>query len=219
MLRKKPTDGLRADRRILFFALLGAVMGTCLDALHVLNETALYENVWKIPVLEVAWYVPLEFTAAGVVVGMLRPELDEELRRKRSDLAAVLVLAGFVWLVVAWAGSGLLTRAKVDNALIASLLSVIAVGTWAIFDKSWQGVVSAAITAAIGVGVEAALVSWSRTYRYTVPDLFGVVPVWLPPLYMIASVAVGNLGRFMKYSWDSLADDLPEAAERPRKAG
>lgn len=209
MLRKKPTRGLRADRRLLFFAALGAIVGTCLDALHVWNKTAGYENVWTFPVLDVAWYVPLEFTAAGIIVGMLRPELDEELQRKRSDLPTAQVISGLVCLVVAWAGSGVLTRARIDNTLIAGALTTVAVGAWALLDKTWQGAVAALITAAIGVGVESGLVLWTGTYHYTVPDLFGAVPVWLPALYLIACVAVGNLGRFMKYSWDQLGYEMP----------
>lgn len=218
MARRKPRGGLRADRRLLFFALLGAVMGTALDALHVANETAGYEHVWLFPVLNVAWYVPLEFTVAGMVVGMLRPELDEELQRKRSDLPIAHSLWGLVCLVIAWAGSGLLTRARVENTLIAGGLAVIAVGAWALLDKTWQGAVAAFITAAIGVGVETGLVLWTGTYHYTVPDLFGAVPVWLPALYLTACIAVGNLGRFMKYSWDSLASEMAADAGSPGNA-
>ena len=47
-------------------------MGTCLDALHVVNETATYQNVPKLPLLDVAFYVPFEFMAAGFTVHLVR---------------------------------------------------------------------------------------------------------------------------------------------------
>lgn len=180
-------------------------MGTCLDALHVLNETAIYRNVAKIPVLEVAFYVPFEFMAAGFTVGMLRPELDEELSRQRSDQPLSQVLAGMALLAVTWFASGWLTRAGVPNWEIAAVLTPVAVLCWAAFDRTWQGALAALITAAIGVFVEAGLVK-SGTYLYLRPDFWGL-PLWLPALYMIACVSVGNLGRFMKYSWGPKRED------------
>lgn len=200
MLHHKPRLGLRTDSRILFFVLLGGIAGTLLDALHVWNLTARYDNVWRIPYLNVAWYVPFEFTAAGVIVGMLRPELDEEMSRKRSDLSRGRVLFGVGCFFVAWAGSGLLTRAGVPDGYITLGLGTTAVGVWALSDRTWQGVAAAVLTAFLGVTVEAMLV-WQGTYYYTNPSLFGV-PMWLPLLYLTACVAIGNLGRFLKYSWD-----------------
>lgn len=190
-------------------------MGTVLDALHVLNETAVYQGVARIPLLEVAFYVPLEFMAAGFTVGMLRPELDEELSRARSEQPLSHVLAGMGVLAAAWFASGWLTRLRVENWEIAAVLWPVAALCWAAFDRTWQGAVAAVITAGIGVGVEAGLVK-SGTYRYLYPDFWGL-PLWLPALYMIACVSVGNLGRFMKYSWDRERGE-PETVPAERQA-
>jgi hypothetical protein len=192
-----------------FFAALGAVMGTLLDALHVWNVTARYDGVWRFPYLNVAWYVPFEFTVAGVIVGMLRPELDEEWHRKRDDLPRLKVAFGLGCFVVAWAGSGLLSRVGAANALIALGFGATALGVWALTDRTWQGALAGVITAVLGVGVEASLV-WQGTYFYTTPSLWGV-PVWLPSLYLTACIAIGNLGRFMKYSWDGSGPHKPGA--------
>lgn len=207
---KEACTGLSVGQRLAFFALLGGVMGTLLDAFHVLNETAYYDNFPKIPLLDVAFYVPIEFATAGVVVGLIRPWLDVELRRKRSELPPAIVLFGMIVLSGAWFGSGWLTAqcwvsqtpqcTSDPSALIATILTFIAGGMWLVFDRSWQGAFAALLTAGIGVTVELGLVELTGTYHYRHPDFWGV-PKWLPSLYVVACVAVGNLGRFMKYSW------------------
>ncbi|MBK8255395.1 MAG: hypothetical protein IPK82_22390 [Polyangiaceae bacterium] len=205
-IRRKPSGGLPLTIRAPFFALLGATMGTLLDSLHVLNGVAGYKNTTLIPIIKVAWWVPLEFATAGMVVGLLRPEFDEEFNRKRSDLPGWVVLAGMVSLVVVWGGSGLLSKAGLSNWAIAGILTPTAVVIWSLFDRTYPGAIAAVITAVIGVVVESGLV-YSETYFYTKPDIFSAVPVWLPSLYLTACVAVGNLGRYLKYSWDKNGDN------------
>jgi len=216
----KAAAGLGTGWRLAFFAVLGGVMGTLLDSLHVLNNTAYYQNVWKFPLLDVAWYVPAEFATAGVIVGLVRPWFDVELRRRRSELPPAIVVLGMACLTVAWFASGWLTKecwshgaaqcTSDPNALIATLLTFIGGGMWLIFDRTWQGALAALLTAGAGVTVELSLVALTGTYHYRQFDFWGV-PKWLPPLYVVACVAVGNLGRFMKYSWKD-EDSAPAVA-------
>ncbi|MEZ4312398.1 MAG: hypothetical protein R3F14_30580 [Polyangiaceae bacterium] len=175
-------------------------MGTLLDALHVFNGVAYYSNWRLIPVLKVATYVPGEFALAGVVVGMLRPELDEELDRPGSRIGLGRVIAGMLALVVVWGGSGVLMRLGLSNAAICGILTPLAGLIWFALDPTRQAAVAAILTAVIGVIVESILVV-TGTYDYTRPDLFGLVPVWLPSLYLTACIAIGNLGWYLKYSW------------------
>lgn len=215
-LRRKPVHGLATPWRLIFFAVLGTTVGTLLDAVHVWTKTAGYAGVAKVPVLEVAWYVPPEFALAGVVVGMLRPEFDEELRRKRSDLPAWKVLAGMVLLVVVWGASALFGLWGMGNVTITAVLLPVGAAGWYAFDRTKQGVIAALLTALLGVGVESAL-TYTGSYYYTRPDFIGV-PVWLPVVYVTACGAVGNLGRFLKYTWDKPPGGQREVSERPAKA-
>ena len=64
---------------------------------------------------------------------------------------------------------------------------------WYVSDKTWQGFVLAILTAIVGTGFEMVLTTTGHFY-YTQPHILGV-PVWLPLLYICASIAVGNLGR------------------------
>lgn len=194
-------------------------MGTLLDWLHVRNGAASYSGTPLVPFLHVAWYVPIEFMGAGAFVGFVRPELDEELQRQASEISLWTTLYGLATLTFAWWASGALHSWKVPSAAIASILTLVGVGTWAIFDLTRQGAIGAAIAAAAGVIAESLIVK-TGTYRYTAPDVLDLVPQWLPSLYVVACVAVGNMGRYMKYSWypapPVAASSQP--AEAPRKA-
>lgn len=191
-------------------------MGTLLDALHVCNRTASYPDVWTVPGLGVAWYVPLEFMLAGAVGVTVRPELDEGLKGSPSDVSRSALVFSLLGLTLAWWGSGYLTRQGVPNSAISSVLTLFALGMWTIFDSSRQGAVAATITAVSGVVVESLIVK-TGTYRYSQPDLLGLVPQWLPSLYITACVAIGNLGRHMKYSWRPAEETQTPGVEEPRK--
>jgi hypothetical protein len=216
MVQYKPTHGLATHWRLIFFAILGTVMGTLLDALNVATGTAGYRGVALVPYLGVAWYVPPEFGVAGMVVGMLRPELDEELSRPRSYLPGWKVFAGMVWFAALWASTGLLTSGGLSNFTMTLLLLPAGFLGWLLFDRTWQGLTTALLTAAVGVGVESALTR-TGTYYYTRPDFLGV-PMWLPAVYVTACGAVGNLGRYMKYSWDLPPEVHIEAPARQVEA-
>ncbi len=202
--------GLRWENRFLFFALLGLGMGTFFDAFHVFTSTAGYVHVPRIPLLDVAWYVPFEFTVAGVVVGMVRPVLDQRFDGPKSRLTCWKAVAGMVFFSLAWGGSGLLTpfcwlAADVVNPVCTAdpnvpyliLLLVIGGAAWYAFDRTVEGVLVALFTAGIGVGVELFLIHVHGSYRYSHGDFHGV-PSWLPALYIIAAGSIGNFGRFLK---------------------
>lgn len=204
--------GLRRDRRLLAFALIGLVMGTFFDAFHVFTGTAEYRRVWKFPALDVAWYVPVEFTIAGIVVGMVRPVLDERFGGPNGRLTCTKAAAGILFLALAWGGSGVLTHLcwppssgldgspiPLVNPNLFYLIGLLAVGAaaWYQFDRTFEGIVVAQLTAAIGVSLELYLIHVDGSYRYLHADFHGV-PSWLPALYVIACGSIGNFGRFLK---------------------
>lgn len=212
----RPTEGLAWKRRVALWAFFGFGMGTVFDWIHVITGTASYDPAWRIPFLNVAYYVPFEFTLAGVTVGMVRPELDEELTHTAARLSRNSVLAGLACFCLAWGGSGLFTlfawskdgapQLSLDpNYVLLALLTVLAGVTWLVFDRTKAGFGVALLVAFIGVGVEVYLVKYSLfgltkepTYQYTYPSFLGV-PAWLPMLYIIAAGALGNMARFIKY--------------------
>lgn len=214
--QERPTEGLDAKRRVLVWAFFGFFMGTVFDWIHVVTGTASYDPAWQLPLMKVAYYVPVEFTIAGVLVGMVRPELDEELKGNVARLSRNSILAGLFCFCVAWGGTGLFTLVAWSkdgvpqctsdpNYVLLALLAVLGGVTWLVFDRTWAGFFVAILMAFIGVSVEVYLVKYSLfgltkapTYQYTHPTFLGV-PAWLPMLYIIAAGALGNMARFLKY--------------------
>ena len=168
-------------------ALAGATAGTLLDVIHVRTGTTAYAA----PAFAgLAWWVPALFAAAGVAIGLSHAGLERALDVRRAAPTPPALLAGLAILGLAWVASGALPCAYATTGLV---LAAVAVGVWWTLDRTALGVVLAVATAAVGTGVEAAL-AHAGVFHYLRPDM-GPVASWLPWLYVVASVTVGNLGR------------------------
>lgn len=73
------------------------------------------------------------------------------------------------------------------------ILGMIAIATWYVFDKTIIGIILAVGTALFGCLVEISLIK-SHLFYYYLPERWGI-PLWLPFIYMTASVAIGNFGK------------------------
>ena len=73
------------------------------------------------------------------------------------------------------------------------LLGAASAFFWLFFDRSWQGFVGAAVTAAAGCYAEHSLCE-SALMNYTSPQL-GRVPYWLFALYFLGTVTWGHCAR------------------------
>ena len=171
---------------VVLFA-VGAVLGTALDWVHVATATTRYTH----PVfLGLAWWVPLLFGSAATAIGMSHTLIDLLLERTvRPETRHVAI--GLALLLVLWATSGLVKPPRTALWVLAPA----SIAVWWAFDASVVGLVLALATASSGVAVEATLVS-AGAFSYVAPDA-GRVASWLPWLYVAASVAVGNLGRWL----------------------
>jgi len=180
----QPAIALRAAAKLFF---LGVILGTALDAIHVHTGTTAYTA----PALfGLAWWVPLELGIAGIAVGLGRRFLERSLRAESLAPPGPLLWLGLALFIAAYALSGLLaSSAALDAAALAAVFAV----AWVACDRTRVGLLAALLTAAIGVGVEIALVR-AGVFGYRAPGLLGVAD-WLPLLYGTAAVAIGNLGK------------------------
>jgi hypothetical protein len=170
---------------ILFAA--GAVLGTALDGVHVATGTTRYAQP---ALLGIAWWAPILFGGAAVAIGGAHALIDLLLERSvRPDAGRVAF--GLVLLLVLWTVSGVVKPASTALWILAPA----SLAMWWAFDASVVGLVLALATASSGVAVEATLVS-AGAFAYVAPDA-GRVASWLPWLYVAASVAVGNLARWL----------------------
>jgi len=165
----------------------GATLGTVLDGVHVATATTRYAEpaFWGL-----AWWAPLLFGGAALAIGTSHTLIDLLLGREvRPDGRRVALGLGL--LLVLWATSGLVKPAPAALWILAPA----SLAMWWALDASAVGLVLALATASSGVAVEATLVS-AGAFAYVEPDA-GRVASWLPWLYVAASVAVGNLARWL----------------------
>ena len=176
----------------LILALLGASLGPALDYAHVVTGAIRYPA----PTHGLPWWVPLLYAGAALAIGLSHPAGDALLgRRPRLPLTRGRVVAGFAGFCAVWLASGAL---PLSSAIVAGILAPGSLALWWWLDRSWQGLLQAAATAAGGCAVEVVL-SRAGLFSHTHPDVLGVA-LWLPWIYVAASVGVGNVGRWLSHT-------------------
>jgi hypothetical protein len=176
---------------VLWLFLLGAILGTALDAFHVYSKVERY----PMPVLfGVAWWVPLLFGAAAVAIGYSHPMVDPLLHHRRLPRPLLLSMGELMWLVLAY----LVSAITLPSIAKAGLLAIIYLNFWLMAGRSWQNLLLSMVTAITGTLIEMVLVA-AGAFSYVHPDFLGV-PYWLPCIYACASLAVGDLGRSLIFS-------------------
>lgn len=166
--------------------LLGATLGTLLDALHV------YTGVERYPMptsLGVAWWVPLLFGVTAIVIGYSHPMADALLQHRRPKRRLVISLSELTWLLLAY----LIAASMLEAGAKVGILVVIYLNFWLLAGRTWQNLLLGFVTAVTGTLIEMILVA-AGVFSYIHPDIFGI-PYWLPCMYACASLAVGDVGR------------------------
>ncbi len=176
-------------RKLLWIFLLGASLGTALDAFHVFTHVERYASP---TLLGVAWWVPLLFGCAAVAISYSHPLLDPLLhhRRFRPLFSSLL---GLAWLPLAY----LISASFFDTLTKTALILLIYFNFWLLAGSDWQNLVFSLVTAITGTLIEMILVA-AGAFAYLHPDMLGV-PYWLPGIYACASLALGDLGRSLLY--------------------
>ncbi|HXN82741.1 MAG TPA: hypothetical protein VN883_09705 [Myxococcales bacterium] len=169
---------------LLLFA-IGAVLGTALDHLHVAAAVLAYRS----PVLfsQAAWVPPL-FGFAAVAFVRLRRPFRSPPEERPSFQRVFLSLGGFA---VAYAVTAL-------GSARPWAVAAILVATWGLLvaGPGWRRrALYGLALASIGTTFESAL-SWLGGFHYLVPTTL-LVPVWLPALYLHASVLMEALDRVL----------------------
>jgi len=170
---------------ILWLFLLGAILGTGLDALHVYSKVERY----PMPALfGLAWWVPPLFGAAAVAIGYSHPLVDPLLHHRRFRRLSVSI-GELTWVVLAY----LVSASTLPSIAKVGLLTVIYLNFWVLAGRGWQNLLLSLVTAITGTLIEMILAA-AGAFSYLHPDFVGV-PYWLPGIYACASLAVGDLGR------------------------
>ncbi len=163
---------------------VGAVLGTLLDQLHVRGGVLSYPR----PLLlgQAAW-VPLLFGVAAVSLGVLHRSLRRALRGPMELSTRGLVRDGGLF-VIAYATSGF---ARVSSFALLSLFVLAYAVRVVVLREPRHRILHALACAAIGIVAESVLVTVGA-FRHHVVDVW-LVPFWLPGLYMHAAPFLGDL--------------------------
>jgi hypothetical protein len=164
---------------------LGAVLGTVLDGIHVYGDAESYPD----PLLgRWAWFVPLEFGAAGVLAGALIPGLERLVGPPRPPH----------WtLTVRIAELALLVAAYTSTVVLADAPEVVTLGLLALLAgrlllRPERGDWAYALIAAIAGPVAEAVISATGAFDYADPDFAGI-PMWLPALWANGGLFIRRL--------------------------
>lgn len=177
-------------RRHIILFVTGFLLGSIFDSFHTISKTTAYSHPF---ILKSAWWGPFVFGFATLMIGCLLPMIDRLLNRELKELPLSKVLYGFLCLGIIYFLSGF-AISEFKNLFVSCGLLI----TWLIFDKTWQGIVEGFFVALVGSLAKILFIN-AGLFRYASPHIWGI-PLWLPTLYFTASVAIGNLGRYFKYS-------------------
>jgi len=103
----------------------------------------------------------------------------------------MLCIVELVWVLLAY----VVSATSIDSHAKAGLTTIIYLNFWFVTGRGWQNVVLSLVTAITGILVEMVLVA-AGAFSYLHPDFIGV-PYWLPCIYACASLAVGDMGRYL----------------------
>jgi len=187
-------------KRLLILFFLGFFLGPIGDYTHVISETTGYpQNKFVYYFLSLPFWVPFLFGTGTLLIGFSFPYIDRVLGSAHKDRvgtrSAALVAIGLVFFLGTYMMSGFLPFKT--GGLLDVALAVLAILIWLALDGTWQGFLLAVVTAILGTFTEIQLVkAGAFFYRERAANFHGV-PTWLPWLYFSASVAVGNLGRYL----------------------
>jgi hypothetical protein len=173
-------------RAILWLFLLGATLGTALDAFHVYSYVEQYARP---AFFGVAWWVPLLFGSAAVAIGYSHPLVDPLIHNLLRPRRLTTSIVELTWLLLAY----LIAASPISSLAKTALLILIYFNFWLLTGRGWQNLLLSLVTAITGTLVEMTLVA-AGAFSYLQPDILGV-PYWLPFMYACASLAVGDLGR------------------------
>ncbi|MCC6811141.1 MAG: hypothetical protein IT381_27170 [Deltaproteobacteria bacterium] len=165
----------------------GALAGSLLDGIHTHSGMTVYATPWWW--MMAVWTPPL-FGFAAVAIAFAHWLSDRKWPRPAPVPSWTAVGVGGAIFAITYYLSGYLPAGNVVKALV---LIAIFVGCWLAYDRTRHGLVLATITAAGGASAEITLTTIGA-FRHLHPDV-AYLPYWLPCLYLVASVTVGNVGR------------------------
>lgn len=177
----------RWGRAALVLLLMGGTVGPVLDGLHTFSGATWY----AVPQLfKSVWWCPPLFAAAALSIGLGRLATEKALGVPLIDPGARTAALSMAAFVTAYVGSAFLPVSEVTKAV---LLLVLATVVFVRLDLSRPAALGALSAGFGGWLVEHTLVE--RGLFFHRDTMLDGIPLWLPPLYFTAALAIGHLAR------------------------
>jgi hypothetical protein len=160
--------------------LVGAIVGSALDMIHVLSGVLNYPKPFY-PWGQ-AWWVPFLFGAAAIVLVRGYRLVADLVGARDPALSSNALTSAALGFIGAYLATGLFHQQEL-------LLAVGLVAAWSLHQRlhPGQGTGPYAFAVAIGGTLFESLLSSTGAFDYTEPDFLGV-PIWLPALYLHAAL-------------------------------
>lgn len=172
--------------RLLTFFVVGAVLGTVGDLMHVSGGVLGYPGATLFG--EKPW-VPLLMGASTLSLVVSHALLRARWREPAGGVSTVQALAGGAAFLAAWGATAVFWRTP--NALALGLALAYALWPGALRLRAFLFALS---VAAVGPVIEATL-SFVGGFSYFTGHLALGVPLWLPALYLHAAMALASIER------------------------
>jgi hypothetical protein len=184
---------------LLFCFTLGAISGSIGDYVHVVTKTDGYPHDGPFPFLpflnvEMPIWVPFLFGGAVLVMGISHKLFSMQYKPRLVSNKTIVTFAPFLFITI-YALSGIIHAGT--GGWQDVWLATAAILFWWLFDRTIIGAGLALLTAIGGTLFEIFLVSVHGFFYYPEhSNLFGV-PSWLPWLYVVASITVSLVVRWI----------------------
>lgn len=173
---------------IIFF--LGALLAPIGDICHVLTSTTSYPANYR-HFIFIPFWVPFQFGLATLLIGSSHYHF---LKQKVKTVPIAQIVICSVALLLGYGVSGLL---PLQPWLTTIFLLVVFVGSYYHLCNNQASLIAASLTALIGCSVEIILI---RTKIFKYEDSYRQlhsIPLWLPILYMQASITVSSFTHYL----------------------
>lgn len=175
-----------------FFAPLG-------DMVHVATHTTWYPSGYAYYFMGIPWWVFPFFGFSGLVLGFANHYVDRNIFKTKAirpgETNAQMAVLGAFSFLAAYLLSGVLK--EYPSWFIHLALGGATFIYWFYLERTWQGILLSLGPAIGGTLVEITLIR-NGVFKYLPPDdlLFGAAS-WLPWLYVILALSLGNLMRYL----------------------
>jgi hypothetical protein len=187
-------------RDIAIFAAIGAAV-TLLDALHVYTDTLSYpKNTWFFRATKQPILVPFLFSGSGIVLGLGHRFLLGDV----MPLVSTAVVGSHMGVFLcSYAASGFLKHHPKMLSLVYIVLFLRMMRPIWNKVKGAKGRINMGLyflsVFVIGPMVEAGISSTGRfAYEPKSRQVHGLVPLWLPPLYLTVAIAVSSMDCYLR---------------------